>query len=252
MTGGRPSKFCVLTTGRTGSTALMDALEKFDDIALPNKNIACPDNELVHPKDIARYAQEYSGLCQTPITRRGQLIDCFYEYNADSRFAGFKSMPERHRDYRAFIDRKDITFITLIRCDVASTVSSFMLAFTKGTWRRSGEAAPAQWTFRREDAKKVLDNLAYIHHSLIQLGRVPGAIRLTYEDLCDADFQNAELDGYFERPIRIDNPRPPTSGRDYVTNWEEFEAFVVNAYRRLQEKAGRPGPGFSGDAPGPQ
>ena len=98
----------------------------------------------------------------------------------------------------------------------------------------------------------MLDNLAYIHQSLIQLGMVPGAIRLTYEDLCDTEFQGTELDGYFERPIRIDNPRPPTLGRDYVTNWEEFEAFVVNAYRRLQEKAGRPGPGSTGDAPGRQ
>ena len=31
----RQSRFCVLTVGRTGSTALMDALQRFDDIAVP-------------------------------------------------------------------------------------------------------------------------------------------------------------------------------------------------------------------------
>jgi len=27
----------------------MDALEKFDDVVLPSKNITCRDNELLHP-----------------------------------------------------------------------------------------------------------------------------------------------------------------------------------------------------------
>ncbi|MEE9289637.1 MAG: hypothetical protein V3U99_01360, partial [Alphaproteobacteria bacterium] len=36
-------RFCVLTTGRTGSTALMNRLQRFEDIALPNRNIDCPN-----------------------------------------------------------------------------------------------------------------------------------------------------------------------------------------------------------------
>ncbi len=241
--GDRRSRFCVLTAGRAGSTALMDALQSLDDVAVPNKNIACPDNELVHPSKMRRYAQEYSRLCNTQITRQSQLIECFFLYNAGFRFAGFKSMPERHRDYMAFINRKDITFITLARRDVPSTVASFMLAMAKGTWRRSGETPQARWTFRSEDAKRVLGNLAYVHNSLERLGVVPGAIRLTYESLCDPGFRCAALDGYFERPIRIEDPKPPTSGSGYVTNWDEFEDFVRKAYRRLREETGRRGPG---------
>ncbi len=118
-----------------------------------------------------------------------------------------------------------------------------MLAMAKGTWRRSGEAAQARLTFRREDARRVLGNLVYVHRSLVQLGMVPGAIRLTYESLCDPAFRCVELDAYFGRPIKIEDPRPPTSGRSYVTNWEEFEDFVLKAYRRLQAETGRPGPG---------
>lgn len=239
----RQSRFCVLTVGRTGSTALMDALQRFDDIAVPNKNIACPDNELVHPRRVRQYAAEYSRLCDRRITRQSQLIECFFLYNAGFRFAGFKTMPERHRDYRAFTNRKDITFITLARRDVPSTVASFMLAMAKDTWRRSGEAAQARLTFRPEHATRVLGNLAYVHRSLVQLGHVPGAIRLTYESLCDPAFRCVELDAYFGRPIKIEDPRPPTSGRSYVTNWEEFEDFVLKAYRRLQAETGRPDPG---------
>lgn len=241
--GDRQSRFCVLTAGRAGSTALMDALQCLDDVAVPNKNIACPDNELVHPSEIRQYVQEYSRLCNVHITRANQLIECFFLYNAGFRFAGFKSMPERHRDYMAFINRKDITFITLARRDVPSTVASFMLAMAKGTWRRSGEVPQARWTFRGEDAKRVLSNLAYVHRSLVQLSMVPDAIRLTYESLCDPGFCCEELDGFFGRPIRIENPRPPTSGRSYVTNWDEFEDFVRKAYRRMREETGRFGPG---------
>ncbi len=71
---------------------------------------------------------------------------------------------------------------------------------------------------------------------------MPGAIHLVYEDLCDPNFHSTELDNYFERTIRIDNPKPSTKGRDYVTNWDEFESFIVTEYRRLQELSRRAGP----------
>jgi len=45
--------FCVLATGRAGSTLLMKALKKFEDVAVPNKNVVCPDEELLHPAKIA-------------------------------------------------------------------------------------------------------------------------------------------------------------------------------------------------------
>ncbi len=67
-------RFCVLTTGRTGSTALMNRLQRFDDIALPNRNIDCPSNELLHPRHIGNYIKEYSRLCKRSITTQDQLI----------------------------------------------------------------------------------------------------------------------------------------------------------------------------------
>ncbi len=229
-------RFCVLTTGRTGSTALMNWLQRFDDIALPNKNIRCPDNELLHPRYIRDYAREYSRLCETSIKTQHQLIQGFFEYNSDLPFAGFKSMPDRHGDYKEFIRRKDIKFIILTRKDIASTVASFVVAMAEGSWKRTGEAHPARWTFHREEAKRALGHLAYIHKSFVQLSRVPGAIRITYEDLCDPGFSCPALDDYFGRPVRIDDPKPPTSARDYVTNWEEFEAFIKKAYRHLRSR----------------
>ena len=65
----RQSRICGRTVGRTGSTALMDAVQGFDDIAVPNKTIACPDNELVHPR---RVRLTYESLCD-PAFRRVEL-----------------------------------------------------------------------------------------------------------------------------------------------------------------------------------
>ncbi len=229
-------RFCVLTTGRTGSTALMNRLQRFDDIALPHRNIDCPNNELLHPRHIGNYIKEYSRLCKRSITTEDQLIQGFFEYNSDFPFAGFKSMPERHRNYKEFIARKDIRFIVLIRKDIGSTVASFIVAAAADSWERTGEAHPARWTFRKQEAKRALGHLDYIHRSFVQLSRVPDAIRITYEDLCDPGFSCPALDEYFGRPVRIDDPKPPTSARDYVTNWEEFEAFIKKAYRHLRSR----------------
>ena len=80
----------------------------------------------------------------------------------------------------------------------------------------------------------MLGALIYLIRSINQLRKVPGAIHLVYEDLCDPDFRSAELDTYFERAIRVDNPRPPAKGAAYVTNWDEFESYIAAEYRRMQ------------------
>jgi hypothetical protein len=230
-------KFCVLTVGRAGSTALMNRLERYPDVALPGKNIECVDQELVHPARIEAQAAAYAKLCGRTITTPEQLIDCFFEVNGNAAFAGFKTMPNRHRDLDRFIVRSDITFITLSRRDVASTVASFVLAMTTDSWRRDGGPQTARWTFdAQRDAVAVRSNLRYVVKSDAQLRAVPNAIVLDYEDLCDPDFSNPALDAFFGRPIHLDDPRPPTSGETYVANWSEFRAFVEAAQREMAAK----------------
>ncbi len=225
-------KFCVLTIGRTGSTSLMNYLETFPDIAVPNKNIPCVDNELVHPKRVQEHMRRYAELAGQPITGLGQLIDCFFGLNANFAYAGFKTMPDRHNNYDAFVARPDIQFITLTRRDIPSTVASFLLAMKTDSWRRSGESQRDTWRFRpRQDKQTVLGNLAYIHQGMARLRRVPRAIHLEYEDLCDPAYRSPALDDYFNRPIHIENPKPPTSGASYVENWEDFCAFISEAQR---------------------
>jgi len=230
MMSGRGEKFCVLTTGRSGSTSLMEAFEPFADIALPRRQIDCVDDELLRPGDFARHVQEYAALTGEGIDGQDALIDAFYAYNAGSRFAGFKSMPHRHQNYDAFIAREDIRFITLLREDVASTVASFMLAIRRGTWRRHGEVPQERWTFRPEDTQEVRAIHARLVENMRALQRVPGAIRLTYEELCDKGFASAELNDFFKRPIAISDPTPPVSGEAYTENWDAFvEALGVAA-----------------------
>ncbi|MBN1209540.1 MAG: hypothetical protein JXB05_32110 [Myxococcaceae bacterium] len=228
-----PRRFCVLTTGRTGSTSLMDGLAAWDDVLVPHKLFTCVDNELLHPDHGETYKQRLEALSGRRIRSRGELLERFFAQGSAYRYAGFKSMPNRHPRYRAFIEREDLQFIVLVRADVAATVASFLVALRTGSWRRAG-GAQAAWTFRREDRSAVLDNLLYVHASHAQLAQVPGAIRLTYEELCSPAFHSAELERFFGRPVQLRAPRPPLTTADYVTNWPEFEAFIHAARRQLE------------------
>lgn len=223
-------RFCVLTVGRSGSTSLMNFLSRFNDIALPCKDVDCVDNELLNPDSVARIAGEYAARCKQPIRTPDELIDCFYRIHEAVPYAGFKSMPNRHADLGAFAARQNIRCITLVREDIASTVASFQLAIHTGSWRRFGEPQTARWVFDpARDGQRVLSNLAYVLQSNAALRLIPHAVALTYEELCDPAFSNAELNQFFGREVRIDNPRTPTHGSSYVENWDEFAAFVNGA-----------------------
>ncbi len=231
-------KFCVLTIGRAGSTALMDRLASYSDIALPGKNIECIDQELVHPARIGTQAAAYARLCARTIATPEQLIEAFFAFNSDAAFAGFKTMPNRHRNFDAFVSRRDVQFITLSRFDLASTVASFLVAMATDSWRRQGGAQTARWTFdAQRDAPAVLGNLRYVLNGAARLRRVPNAIALVYEDLCRPAFSDPALDAFFGRPVRLDDPKPPTSGETYVSNWPEFRAFIETQQRALAAKA---------------
>jgi LPS sulfotransferase NodH len=233
-------KFCVLTVGRAGSTSLMDCLEQYPDIAVPSKNIACIDHELTHPARIQAHATAYADLCGEEIKTPEQLIDCFFAFNHGAAFAGFKTMPNRHKDLDAFVARADIQFVTLTRRDLASTVASFLMAMATESWRRYGGPQTARWKFdAQRDAAAVLGNLRYVVRSQAQLGLVPNAIALAYEDLCDPQYSSRKLDAFFDRPIRLANPRPPTSAETYVANWQEFRAFVDEAQSRIAAESPR-------------
>ncbi len=236
-------KFCVLTVGRAGSTALMDRLARCSDIALPGRNIDCVDQELVHPARFAAHAAAYARLCGAPIDTVDELIDGFFAYNSGAAYAGFKTMPNRHKALDRFVSRPDIQFITLSRRDVASTVASFVVAMATDSWRRDGGPQNARWSFDpRRDAHGVIGNLRYVLKSTEQLRRVPNAIALAYEDLCDPAFSDPKLDTFFARPIRLDRPQPPTSGESYVRNWSEFRDFIAAESRRLMDSHPAPAP----------
>jgi len=230
----QPKKFCVMTVGRSGSTSLMTCLEQYDDIAVPNKNIHCVNNELLHEKRVDGYRKEYETLTGAAVETAQQLIERFYQFNSGCGYAGFKTMPNRHPDFEAFVCRNDIQFITLIREDVASTVASFMLAMETMVWQRQGERQAAVWHFDvAQHAEAVLSNLTYVLKSHAAIRSIPNAIALTYEALCSPQFENKNLDVFFNRPIQLGNPKPPTSGRSYVDNWEAFEQFIAQARQRI-------------------
>ena len=224
-------RFCVLTSGRAGSTALMDALSGFDDIAVPHKQIDCVDNEILHPRFRAKYAQQYQQLTGLPTGDELALIHAFYESNKQAPYAGFKSMPERHRHLREFAAQPDVQFITLKRGDVPSTVASFLIAFDAGTWRREGGEQPNRLVFGPTYEQRAVGHLKYIMQCEQQLQSVTGAIHMQYEDLCHTDFVCPRLDEFFQRHIGLLNPKPSTTAASYVENWDEFCSFI-NRHRQ--------------------
>jgi len=224
-------RFCLLTTGRTGSTSLVDALAAWDDVVVPGKLVSCVDNELVHPDFVASYMRQLGKLAGRAIEDQDALIGTFFALGDDAGYVGFKSMPYRHRHFEAFAARPDVRFIVLLRRDVTATVASFAVAQETGSWRRRG-GVPDAWTFRSEDRVRVWDLAAYVRATNEALMAVPSAIRLFYEDLCDPSFSSPELDEFFARPVRLSVPNRPVRTEDYVTNHAQFARFVDTALRQ--------------------
>jgi len=219
--------FCLMTMGRTGSTSLIHAMRPFDDIVLPSRLFPdCEDEELIHPDCVASRRAEFNRLTGVAPANDAEFVNAFYQHYADADYVGFKSMPQRHADYDRFTRRTDIFFMTLRRRDLPSMAASFQLANQRGTWRRSGEDVQQHWTFTPASMRDIDNHLRYILKSNDRLAQIPNALHLWYEDICSPDFENAGLDGFFGRPIRVARPRGSTSASSYVENWDEFRQFV--------------------------
>ena len=230
--------FCILTTGRSGSTSLINALAAQSDIITLDKLTESPDNELLHPEWVSRYVQHFQPDYEQKIATELQLIDAFF--NAASKqqgnFAGFKSMPNRHRQLAALIQHPKIQIITLVRNDLASTVASFLMAMQKGTWRRDGEIQNNRLVFTDNMQQQAFGNLQYIVNAEHTLKNIKNAIHLQFEDLCDNKFTHPALDRFFQRPVRLISPKKPVSAQTYVENWTQFKNFVDVQAKRIQRQ----------------
>ena len=219
-------RFILLTSGRAGSTSFIDALARFDDIAIPSKQIDCVDNEIFHPHYIKKYASQYQNLAGIPVRDELSLIEAFYQSNSSAAYCGFKSMPNRHRSLNDLAVTGSIKMITLSREDIASTVASFIIAIDRNTWRRKGGKQKFRFVFGPEYKERAFSHLAYIIQSQRIFHSLPNSIHLKFEDLCKSDFVDDELNDFFQRLIKLDSPRPPVSGENYVDNWDEFTEFI--------------------------
>ena len=218
---------------------MMDELGRYDDIALPSKQVDCVDNEILHPKRVRKYRSYYQQHSAVQITDEVSFINAFFAANQHAEYAGFKSMPNRHRQLHAVVQLPMLQVITLDRSDLASTVASFIVASDKNTWRRYGGEQDYSFTFEGEYVQRALSHLRYIVQSRNILKQIPRAIHLKYEDLCRSDFHHQALDDYFERHIALENPKSATVADHYVTNWDSFKAFIEEQHQRLIERISR-------------
>ncbi len=229
-------KFCVITTGRAGSTSFMDALAVHDDIAVPGKQVDSHDHEILRLRNPVRYWRSYAALSGLPVTDELSLVRAFYHSNSGAQFAGFKTMPNRHRFLRQLFDEHGMQMICIYRRDVASTIASFIAAKDAGSWRRSGEPQPHRVRFRGHLVARADAHLNYPAKGIELFSHLPGAIKLAFEDLCEPDFADVALERYFERPVRLLSPRPPVNGSSYVENWPQL---VRHVNRRLKRSTVR-------------
>lgn len=203
----------------------MDKLASYDDINVPNKQMACRDNEILNPQFVRNYIRFYESR-GFRITDEISLIKAFFKLSVQSPYAGFKSMPNRHRSLTTLINTTKLKIITLDRKDLASTVASFIIAMDRDTWRRDGGEQVYNFEFKGKYVERSQAHLRYVLPSIFMLKEIPGAIHLSYEDLCMEDFTDPALDSYFGRAIRLDDPKPPTNAEHYVTNWDSFKSYI--------------------------
>jgi len=219
-------RFCVLTSGRAGSTSLMYALAAHNDIAVPSKQIDCPSNEIYGVINPERYWPAYAELAGMPVTDELALAAAFYASNEAANYAGFKTMPNRHRQLGRMIANNEIQVIGLFRRDLPATIASFIAARDVKSWARKGEPQDYRFRFSAAIEPRVDTHLAYLLKSLYLLTRIRGAITIEFEQLCTEAFSDRRLNDYFARPIRLQEPRPPIEASSYVENWPAFARYV--------------------------
>ncbi len=227
-------RFCVLAVGRSGSTALIEALAAHADIAVPRQGDHRAEGEMLNQRHIGFQLQTYGRMSGRELRLPEDLVEAFFHCHVNSAYAGFKLMPWQLPSYRAFVGRTDIFFVLLRRRDLASMVASWFVANRFDTWKHSSKAVVARWTFGQDHVQTLRGHLIFIHRQLHELDQVRPQVALDYEDLCSADFRSPQLDSFFGRHVALVNPQPPTHASEYLTNWAEFSAFVESESRRLR------------------
>lgn len=225
-------RFCVITSGRAGSTWLMDRLAEHDDVALVRRFIDSDDDELLNPLHIDAMRTRFGDVAASSSR---SLVDGFYRAAGDWPFAGFKTMPDRHTDDAGFMLRPDIRFIVLLRESLVDTVASFLVAAERHAWRR-GAQPPACWTFQPAHHPRATGLIDYLLRCQHALRRIPGAIQLSYEQLCTPGFRSEALDSFFARPLQFSDAREPTDARRYVSNHAELLEFVRATVTTLEAR----------------
>jgi hypothetical protein len=179
-----------------------------------------------------RYWQAYEKFAAMPVTDELSLALAFYSSNESSAYAGFKTMPNRHRQLGRMIAENEIQVINLFRRDLPATIASFIAARDVKSWDRRGEPQDYRFHFSAAIEPRIDMHLAYILKSLRLLATLRGAITIEFEQLCTDTFSDRQLNTYFDRAIRLQDPRPPIETSSYVENWPAFAQYIQ---RRAEE-----------------
>lgn len=214
--------FCLLSTGRAGSTALMRAIGRHPDIATPPANA-----ELLNPRLRIQFTDYVKRLGGDPTDDSAEaLLEAFLRLHSSASYIGFKLLPLQLRSFERLVRDPGIQFIVLTRRDLVSHVASWFVARRYDTFRVGTQSVVKQITFGTEWRDDLRRHIRMIQKNVAAMAQVKDAIRLEYEDLCAPGFSCAALNDYFGRSIALESPHPPTDARHYVQDWEHFAEFV--------------------------
>lgn len=220
-------KFCLITTGRTGSSSFFNALRRFDDIRIPSYGGGCDTAELIHPLYMPLFAATYSQADIDRLPEKLELINDFYKYSDGKQFAGFKLLYSQLVEVESFLEREDVQFFVLLRKDIPSHMASQMMATDTGLWGRTGGPHTRSWNYAPQRKPGLTAALLNLKKAFNTFEGVKNAHVFYYEDLAGEGFFFDELDAFFGRHICLDEPKSPTSGAQYVGNWNYFRDEVT-------------------------
>lgn len=230
---GSIRKFMVVAVPRSGSTFLIKRIAESRDVYLPEVN----QFELFNV-----YEKLYNcHSLRLNVASESQILDGFFS-QANRPYAGLKTIPGFHREWPLLMNRPDIQFITLLRCDFLSCLASYIICERQCGWRLSSrqQIGGAPLVFREIYSTEekltswfgaTLDYLLYNYRAVEALNALPQTIQLETGMFEQRNQERGRLAEFLGRPISFDGFTTPTH---YTECFSDHFFFKVTVKRLLR------------------
>jgi hypothetical protein len=224
----KTKRFLVVGHPRSGSTFLVEYLALKSGAFTPNVN---------HQELFNVYERLFNSCAlQLDGSDEAGMLQSFFA-RSTKQFAGLKTIPSFHRQWRDILELPGIQFITIARRDILSSIASMLVSERTRRWdlpgreQLAGKEQFSLWFRDRRDREMTLGDLLgrllFDLRSLERLEERPGTIRIRSEDLAGRVYESSELNAFFEQRIPIRGFKRPTDYRELFADPDSFRDMVV-------------------------